>query len=160
MNTRRVSFSPSPSSSTLYWLDGGVPVEIRPIFFGASLCALRKKYGGVQPITIGNTLQRLVSKVAVSACRDRCSNLLQPNQLGFGVKRVAEAAIHAARAFINSHDEMVLLKIDFTNAFNSIRRDKALEAVREHVPNLFNYSCSSYGSTSFLALIVLYLGRA
>ena len=28
-------------------LEGGVPVEITPIFFGASLCALRKKDGGV-----------------------------------------------------------------------------------------------------------------
>ena len=132
-------------------LEGGVPGEIRPIFLGASLCALRKKDDGVRPIAIGNTLRRLVSKVAVSACRDRCSNLLQPNQLGFGVKRGAEAAIHAARSFINGHDDMVLLKIDFANAFNSIRRDKALEAVREHLPNLFNYSCSSYGATSFLA---------
>ena len=73
--------------------------------------------------------------MASSSDWDRCSNLLQPNQLGIGVKRGAEAAIHAARAFINSHDEMVLLK---TNAFSSIRRDKALEAVRDHVPNLFN----------------------
>ena len=128
-------------------LEGGVPVEIRPIFFGESLCALRKKDGGVRPIAIGNTLQRLVLKVAVSVYQDRCSN-----QLGFGVKGGAEAPIHAARAFINSHDEIVLLKINFTNAFNSIRRDKAIKAVHEHVPNLFNYSCSSYGLTSFLAM--------
>ena len=96
--------------------EGGVSVKIRPIFFGASLCALRKD-GGVRPIAIGNTLRRLVSKIAISACRDRCSNLLLPNQLGFGVKRGAEAAIHTARAFINSHDEMVLLKPMPSTAF-------------------------------------------
>ena len=39
-------------------LDGCVPQEIRSIFFGASLCALRKKYGGVRPIAIGNTLMQ------------------------------------------------------------------------------------------------------
>ena len=129
-------------------LDGGVPTEIRPIFFGATLCALRKKDGGVRPIAIGNTLRRLVSKVAVSACRDEYSNLLQ---LGFGIKRGAEAAIHAARTFIHSHDDMVLLKIDFANATNSINRDKALEAVSEHLPSLFSYTYSSYGASSFLA---------
>ena len=64
------------------------------------------------------------------------SNLLQPNQLGFGIKRGAEAAIHAARTFIHSHNDMVLLKIDFANAINSINRDKALEAVSEHLPSL------------------------
>ena len=42
-------------------LDRCVPQEIRSIFFGASLCALRKKDGGVRPIAIGNTLRRLIS---------------------------------------------------------------------------------------------------
>ena len=57
-------------------LDGCVPQEIRSIFFGASLCALRKKDGGVRPITIGNTLRHLISKVAVRGCAETCSNLL------------------------------------------------------------------------------------
>ena len=57
-------------------------------------------------IPSGILCRRLLS---VYICRDRCSNLLQHNQLGFGVKRGAEAAIHAARAFINSHDEIVLI---------------------------------------------------
>ena len=57
-------------------LDGCVPQEIRSIFFGASLCALRKKDGGVRPIAIGNTLRRLISKVAVRGCTETCSNLL------------------------------------------------------------------------------------
>ena len=140
-------------SLTLYVnlvLAGGVPAEIRPIFFGASLCALRKKDGGIRPIAIGNTLRRLISKVAVRGCSERCSNLLKPNQLGFGVRMGAEAAIHATRSFIESHRQnTILLKIDFTNAFNSIHRDKALEAGSEHLPSLFNYVLSSYGAPSF-----------
>ena len=133
-------------------LAGGVPAEIRPIFFGASLCALRKKDGGVRPIAIGNTLRRLISKVAVRGCSERCSNLLRPNQLGFGVRMGAEAAIHATRSFIESHcQNTILLKIDYTNAFNSIHRGKALEAASEHLPSLFNYVLSSYGASSFLS---------
>ena len=116
-------------------LAGGVPAEIRPIFFGASPCGLRKKDGGIHPIAIGNTLRCLISKVAVRGCSERCSNLLKPNQLGFGVRMGAEAAIHATHSFIESHRQnTILLKIDFTNAFNSIHRDKALEAVSEHLP--------------------------
>ena len=126
-------------------LDGCVPQEIRSIFFGASLCALRKKDGGVRPIAIGNTLRRLISKVAVRGCAETCSNLLRPNQLGFGVRLGAEAAVHATRSFIESHgDNTVVLKIDFANAFNSIRRDKVLESANEHLPSLFKYVHSSY----------------
>ena len=133
-------------------LDGCVPQEIRSIFFGASLCALRKKDGGVRPIAIGNTLRRLISKVAVRGCAETCSNLLRPNQLGFGVRLGAEAAVHATRSFIESHcDNTVVLKIDFANAFNSIHRDKVLAAASEHLPSLFKYVHSSYGASSLLA---------
>ena len=82
-------------------LDGCVPQEIRSIFFGASLCALRKKDGGVRPIAIGNTLRLLIFKVAVRGCAETCSNLLRPNKLGFGVRLGAEAAVHATRSFIS-----------------------------------------------------------
>ena len=43
------------------------------------------------------------------------------------------------------------MKIDFTNAFNSIRRDKVLAAANEHLPSLFKYVHSSYGASSLLA---------
>ena len=106
-------------------LDGCVPQKIRSTFFGASLCALRKKDGGVRPIAIGNTLRRLISKVAVRGCAETCNNLLRPNQLGFGVRLGADAAVHATRSFIESHcNNTVLLKIDFANAFNSIYHEK------------------------------------
>jgi len=45
-------------------LSGGVPKEVRPVFFGANLHALRKKDGDLCPIAVGLTLHRLVSKVA------------------------------------------------------------------------------------------------
>ena len=44
-------------------LEGGVPVFARPVFFGASLCALGKKDGGIRPIAVGNDLLRLATKV-------------------------------------------------------------------------------------------------
>ena len=95
---------------------------------------------------------RYISKVAVRGCSERCSNLLQPNQLQFGIRLGAEATIHATRSFIESHRQnTILLKIDFTNAFNSIHRDKALEAASVHLPSLFNYVLSCYGTLSFLS---------
>jgi len=42
---------------------GKIPEILLPIFFGANLCALKKKDGGIRPIAIGNTLRRFASKI-------------------------------------------------------------------------------------------------
>ena len=59
-------------------------------------------------------------------------DLLSPLQLGFGTAKIAEAAVHVGRLFLaNSASDKVLLKLNFKNAFNSVRRDKMLEAVQD-----------------------------
>ena len=85
------------------------------------------------------------------------SDLLAPRQLGYGVKGGAEAAVHAARSYVldsqlhpPDQQDRYLLKLDFCNAFNSIRRDKMLQAVREFAPDLFPLAYSSYASPSLL----------
>ena len=67
-------------------LEGNLPVSIAQIFYGGSLIALKKKDGGIRPITIGYTLRRLVAKCANSAVIDRIAALLSPIQVGVGVK--------------------------------------------------------------------------
>jgi hypothetical protein len=44
----------------------------------------------------------------------------------------------------------VLLKVDFSNAFNSVRRDVLLEAVAAYIPDLLPYASSSYTAHSSL----------
>ena len=44
----------------------------------------------------------------------------------------------------------VFLKIDFRNAFNTVRRDVILEAVARHFPELLEYAVSAYGAGSDL----------
>ena len=41
-------------------------------------------------------------------------------------------------------DSYVVAKLDFTNAFNSIRRDSLHEAVTLHVPEILQFCHSSY----------------
>jgi len=47
-------------------LSGGLPLAVRPAFFGGRLHALAKKDGGLRPIAVGMSLRRLVAKVANS----------------------------------------------------------------------------------------------
>jgi len=130
---------------------GGVPKEVRHVFFGASLHALRNKDGGLRPIVVGLTLHRLVSKVANKWGSVRMVADLVPRQLGVGVRGGAEAGVHATRAFLDSAATgHALLKLDFTNAFNTVRRDAFIEEVAQKLPELLVYVSASYESTSFV----------
>ena len=110
---------------------GKVPTEVVETFYGANLIALGKEDGGVRPIAVGFTLRRLAAKIIMFAHNDFCKQEFQPNQLGVGTPKGAEAAIHALRSYLENPTtiDKVLLKIDFKNAFNSIRRDKILSLI-------------------------------
>ena len=110
-------------------LSGDVPSQVCPIFFGANLIALRKPDGGVRPIAIGNTLRCMVAKAVSRLMFDTFGNKLRPVQLGCGTKAGCEAAVNAARTYLKNASESkprILLKMDFRNAFNTLRRDKLL----------------------------------
>ena len=78
------------------------------------------------------------------------ATLLSPRQLGYGVRGGAEVAIHAARKYLKDlPDEHAMVKLDFS-AFNSLRRDKMLEAVRDLAPEIYPLVYSAYSSPSTL----------
>ena len=76
---------------------------------------------------------------------------LAPQQLGCGVPLGCEAAAHATRLYLrNMPPGHLLLKLDFKNAFNTLRRDKMLESVKEYAPELFTLVLSAYEQPSLL----------
>jgi len=123
-------------------LAGVVPIAIRPVFCGASLCALIKKDGGIRPIAVGCTLRRLVAKTASNLVQEKMAAQLAPIQLGFGVKQGTEAAAHAARRFWQDMPPgQALLKLD-------ISRDEILHTVQEVLPELYPFILTCYNSPS------------
>ena len=139
------------TSLVILILKGGTPVQIRPFFFGAKLVALRKKLGGVRPIAVGCTLRRLAAKCASALALRELPDLLAPRQLGFGVSLGVDAAVHAARVYLQDlQSDQAIIKVDFKNAFNSIRRDKILLAVEEFIPALLPFVHSAYREPSSL----------
>ena len=107
--------------------------------------------GGIHPIAIGSTLRRLVAKVGCRSVVGQMKDYLSPLQLGFGTKLGAEAAIHSARKYLREIPaNSVLVKLDFKNAFNSIRRDVALRACLVHIPELYPLVYSCYSSCTHL----------
>ena len=112
---------------------------------------LRKKGGGVRPIAVGHTLRRLAAKCVGSQVLQSVGTSLAPFQLGYGTPLGAEAAAHAARLYLNNTQiDYLHLKLDFKNAFNSLRRDKMWEAVHESAPEIYSFVHSAYGDPSSL----------
>ena len=135
-------------------LKGDLPKDILPVMYGASLIAFSKPNGGVRPIAIGNTLRRLTAKAAAYSVKNILKAKLFPFQLGVSVSGGAEAIVHSARSYckskMESSDPIAFLKIDFENAFNTIRRDTFLDTIRTEFPCLYPFLYQCYSDFSFL----------
>ena len=74
-----------------------------------------------------------------------------PHQLGVGTPGGCQAAVHLARRYIEAMpQDHVVVKIDFTNAFNGIHRNEMLSSVHSRIPELYAYCRSAYGQPLFL----------
>jgi len=116
-------------------LQGEIHPSVSPVLFGGNLIAPEKKTGGVRPIAIGYTLRRIAAKCANSFAASHLEDHFSPIQLGVGTPGGCEAAVHATRRYIEAMpDSHVVVKIDYSNAFNSLRRDLMLQSVAAEVP--------------------------
>ena len=132
---------------------GRAPACVSPVLGGAGLVALPKPTGGVRPIAVGEILRRLTGKCLMSVVREDARQLLWPVQVGVAVPNGAEVAIHTVRAWSRRHmgsSTKVLLKLDFSNAFNCVSRAVVLEEVRAHFPQLARWATWCYGQPSRL----------
>lgn len=128
------------------FLAGKLNDEVCELMYGASLCALQKKDGGIRPIAIGTTLRRLTSKIACFSVKSDMINYLRPRQIGFGVKFGCEAAVHAIRSFVRNPKNglKLIIKVDVKNAFNSVERDIMLAEIKDKIPQLYHYFSQCY----------------
>ena len=96
--------------------------------------------------------RRLAAKCANSFVIKRRSEEVQPIQVGPGVSGGSRARVR--RLAEHLPDDHVMVKLDFTNAFNSVRRDTILISVADKMPELYRFvhaslDCSpklSYGN--------------
>ena len=111
----------------------------------------QEKSSGIRPIVIGYTWRRLAAKCANRHAITSLGDSLLPLQLGVGASGGCEAAVHATRQFhINLPDEHILVKLDFSIAFNCVRRDSVLDAVADTVPEIYKFCHLAYHQSSIL----------
>jgi hypothetical protein len=104
--------------------------------------ALNKPDGGLRPIAIGETIRRLVSKCCCEGTADDAKQIFGNLQVGVATRGGGEAAIHAVRKLveeIGKNPEKIMLKVDFSNAFNMVDRTEMLKQAREKLPSIYKW---------------------
>ena len=76
-------------------------------------------------------------------------------QFGVGARNGAEAIVHAISTMMDEHRDWIFFQTDFSNAYNSIYRSEALEAVREHFPQMLPWLRAIYTPRSSLWFDIL-----
>ena len=133
---RKSSFISALTSVVQLLINGNAPASLAHLLAGARLIALKKDDNGIRPIAIGEILRRLVSKIAFNHVYPSLSAIFHNSQLGVGSKGGCEAIAHTMTSLMatltpEARNTVVLLQIDWENAFNSFRRTPMFEEVRK-----------------------------
>ncbi len=77
---------------------------------------------------------------------------LCPRQMGFAVPAGAEAIVHAVRNFLSSpgEEDSILIRLDYSNTFNSILRSKMIPIMKEKFPSMYRFVSQCYNTKSYL----------
>ncbi|XP_026442067.1 uncharacterized protein LOC113341381 [Papaver somniferum] len=121
------------------WLAGRCPAVLGEFIASAPLTPLLKPGGGIRPIAVGTVWRRLVSKVAAVSVGKDMSTYLGDYQFGVGIPAGGESILHAVNRLLemNGHsEEMSMMLIDFSNAFNMVSRSQLIKEVRLHCPGI------------------------
>ena len=131
--------------------DGVCLSDFITVLFGGNLTALMKISGGIRPIAVGYRWHRIATKCVNAFAISSLVDYFVPTQLVAGISGGCEAAVHAARRFIeNIPSDYVVAKLDFSNAFNNLHRDVMLQSVYNTLPDICKFCYLCYGQPTFL----------
>jgi hypothetical protein len=115
--------------------------------------ALPKKDGTSRPIAVGEVFRRLAAKTLCAAFKEQACGYLWPLQIGVAQPLGTEVGLQVARQWCYRNrlsPNKVLLKLDFSNAFNTVDREQFLQQVRHHMPGLAPWADFCYSRPSKL----------
>jgi hypothetical protein len=112
-------------------LNGNLTDQELLLVNAARLHAIPKSGGkGVRPIAVGEIFYRLAGCVRNATIAANVHSLFPRIQYGVGIKGGAEKALHKIRVAYDKHGkDGVVIRTDFTNAFNARRRDAMFKAL-------------------------------
>ena len=135
--------------------NGEAPEEIAEWIAGAPIFPLKKRFGGIRPVAVGEVIRRLVAKMLANDGRVKVKAekiFKEVGQLGVGIKGGAEIVVQAMRTWLKKEGRKGrgVLKLDFENAYNRIDREEIGKMVKEFFPELFPWFRFCYGTRAAL----------
>ena len=124
---------------------GKVPAEVAPYLCGAALFAAVKKDGSLRPIAVGEILRRLTSKGFSRVSAEKAAGILSPHQLGVGVPGGCEGIAHTVRQVVEEDPDLLVLRVDLINAFNTADRWTTFREMERLFPECMNWIRTCYG---------------
>ena len=115
--------------------------------------ALPKKDGSARPIAVGEVFRRLTAKTLCATFKEDAQQYLFPLQIGVAQPLGADVGLQVARQWVFRHrqsPDKVFLKLDFSNAFNTVNREHVLKEVRDRMPGLAAWADYCYARPSHL----------
>jgi hypothetical protein len=121
---------------------GAAPSFLKRFIAGGVSIALEKSATAVRPLACGDPLRRLVAKCFCVAGKDEISAAFKGKNFGVGCPGGVEVVAHSLRDTLEKHKDskLGLLKIDFRNAFNEVKRDHFVKAVDAMFPMMSNWT--------------------
>jgi hypothetical protein len=99
-----------------------IPCQITHVLGTTYLLAMTKPLGGVRPITMGETLYQLTSRILHLQFHNVFITHFSPHQFKVITKCGREAIIHSIKCTLNLHPNWVVFQLNITNAFNLMSR--------------------------------------
>lgn len=100
-----------------------------PELLDSTLIGLEKPEGrGIRPIAVGEVWFRLAGLCAMASCPG-AGHALAPQQLGVVVRGGSQIIGHAISSAIATNPDCVIVQLDWTNAFNNLKREAMLAAI-------------------------------
>ena len=119
------------------------PITLAPFLAGANLTALPKKDDGFRPVAVGEVWRRLTAKYLCNIFKEQARTHFFPLQIGVAQPLGTEVGLETARQWSHRNKNnlsAILVKIDFSNAFNCVDRQVFLEQCRHHFPGLSKWA--------------------
>jgi hypothetical protein len=85
------------------------------------------------PVLIPNTLAKVGGKAMLEQCQKEYVMEMMPQQVGVGVKFVAELLAMGLRMTLHLNGRFIIIGIDKINAYNEIKRAAVLKAHERHI---------------------------
>ena len=118
-------------------------------FTACRLIAL-DKCPGVQPISVGEVVRRIVGKAVLSVIGVEIQQAAGSLQLCAGQPSGCEAAIHALRHIFDDVTTQAALLVDASNAFNNLNRQVALMNIASICPAFSRILMNTYRNNATL----------